>query len=113
MVILRCTQRLLRRLHQTPTENPPASSTTLGDWYGNIVWTHRKPLVLAVSSRTLLPVLVPAGDAQSLGRRLAATLGDVLQALGILTLQVEQEQRHMSQIAFARTVSRQVLGTMN
>src|SRR3989454_7648839 len=58
VVVLRCTQTLLKRLHQTPVD-APASSTVLGDWYANILWVYRKPLVLAVSARTLLPVLLP------------------------------------------------------
>lgn len=74
---------------------------------------YRKPLVLAVSARTLLPLLLPARDPASLGPRLAATLGHVLRALGIPAQQVEEEQRHMGQTAFARTSSRQILGTMN
>ena len=113
MVVLRCTQTLLRRLHQTPAEDAPGSSTVLGDWYANIPWVYRKPLVLAVSARTLLPVLVPARDPASLGPRLAAALGHVLAALRIPAHRVEEEQRHMAQIAFARTISRQILGTMN
>ena len=113
MVVLRCTQRLLRRLRQKPAEDAPASSTVLGDWYANILWVYRKPLVLAVSARTLLPVLVPARDPASLGPRLAGALGHMLAALGIPAHRVEEEQRHMAQIAFARTISRQILGTMN
>lgn len=91
----------------------PASSTVLGDWYANILWVHRRPLVLAVSARTLLPVLFPAGDRASLGDRLSAALGDVLAALGIPVGQINGEQRQMTTVAFARTVSRQILGTMS
>src|SRR5882724_1445968 len=99
MVVLRCTQKLLRRLHQTPAEDAPASSTVLGDWYANILWVYRKPLVLAVSARALLPVLLPARDPASLGPSLAAALGHLLVALGIPAHRVEEEQRHMAQIA--------------
>jgi hypothetical protein len=113
MIVLRCTRTLLRRLHQTPVEGVPPSSTVLGDWYANILWVYRKPLVLAVSPRTLLPVLVPARNPASLGARLTAALGHILAALGIPAYRVEEEQRHMARIAFARTNSRQILGTMN
>jgi hypothetical protein len=61
----------------------------------------------------LLPVLLPARDPSSLGPRLAAALGHILAALGIPAHRVDEEQRHMAQIAFARTISRQILGTMN
>ncbi len=113
MVVLRCTQTLLRRLHQKPMGVAPASSTVLGDWYASLLWLHRKPPVLAVSARSLLPVLVPARDPASLGARFAAALGGVLTALEIPADQIEQEQRHMAKVAFARTMSRQILGTMN
>ena len=113
MVVLRCTQRLLRRLGRAPADDVPTSSTVLGDWYASIVWVHRKPLVLSVSARTLLPVLVPARDPASLGPRLIAATGHILAALGIPAHRIQEEQRHMGQIVFARTISRQILGTMN
>lgn len=113
MVVLRCTQKLLRRLRQNPVEDAPASTTVLGDWYASLLWLHRKPLILAVSARSLLPVLVPARDPASLGARFAAAVGGVLAALGIPAHQIEEEQRQMAQLAFARTMSRQILGTMN
>ena len=37
----------------------------------------------------------------------------MLAALGIPAHRVEEEQRHMAQIAFAKTISPQILGTMN
>src|SRR5207245_6167044 len=60
MVVLRCTRKLLRWLREKPVEDAAASSTLLGDWYANLLWVYRKPLILAVSARTLLPVLIPA-----------------------------------------------------
>src|SRR5207253_1635121 len=74
MVVLRCTRKLLRRLRKTPAEDAPTSSTLLGDWYANVLFVYRKPIILAVSARTLLPVLIPARDPASLGPRLAAAL---------------------------------------
>lgn len=113
VVVVRCTQTMLRRLHQKPVDDAPASSTVLGDWYANILWVHQKPLVLAVSARTLLPVLLPARDPASLGPRLAAALGQMLAALGIPGHRIREEQLQMAEIAFARTISRQILGIMN
>jgi len=113
MVVLRCTRKLLRRLRKTPAEDAPTSSTLLGDWYANVVFVYRKPIILAVSARTLLPVLIPARDPASLGPRLAAALAEILAALGIPADQIRDEQQQMAQIAFAPTISRQILGTMN
>ena len=113
MVVLRCTRKLLRRLRKTPAEDAPTSSTLLGDWYANVLFVYRKPIILAVSARTLLPVLIPARDPASLGPRLAAALAEILAALGIRADQIRDEQQQMAQIAFAPTSSRQILGTMN
>ena len=113
MVVLRCTRKLLRRLRKTPAEDAPTSSTLLGDWYANVLFVYRKPIILAVSARTLLPVLIPARDPASLGPRLAAALAEILAALGIPADQIRGEQQQMAQIALAPTSRRQILGTMN
>lgn len=113
MVVLRCTQKLLRRLRKTPVAEAPSSSTRLGDWYANVIFVDRKPLILAVSARTLLPVLVPARDSAALGSRLAGGVGQMLAALGVPDRQVQEEQQHMAELVFARTLSRQILGSMN
>jgi hypothetical protein len=104
---------LLRRLRKAPVDITPASSGRLGDWYANILFVYRRPLVLAASSRTLLPVLIPARDPASLGPRFCEELGRVLAALGISGAQIREEQQQMTDIVFGRTASRQILGTMN
>lgn len=113
MVVLRCTQKLLRRLHKSHASDTQSSSTLLGDWYANVLFVDRRPLVLAVSSRTLLPVLIPARDPDTLGPRLCEGLGLVLASLGIPDALIREEQRHMAEVVFDKTVSRQILGTMN
>lgn len=113
MVVLRCTRKLLRRLRQTPGREGPKSSTTLGDWYADVVYLDRKPVILAVSARTLLPVLVPARDPGSLGARLSEAAGLALEALGVGPELIAEEQRRMEELVFAPTASRQILGSMN
>lgn len=56
MITIRCTQKLLRRVH--PTDEPRPSTTRLGDWYANLVFARPEQLVLCVSERTLLAVVV-------------------------------------------------------
>jgi hypothetical protein len=91
MIVLRCTRKLLHRLRVEPVEAAPESSTLLGDWYANVLFVNRRPVVLAVSSRTLLPVLVPARDPASLPARLAAAVEEILRALGVQDARVEEE----------------------
>ena len=111
MVTIRCTQKLLRRV-QCSVSQPP-STTFLGDWYANVLYARPEQLILCVSERTLLPVIVTARDARSLGARLAHSLREVLLRLGVSPLLVDAEQSQMSPVAFGPTRNRRVLGTIN
>ena len=111
MVTIRCTQKLLRRMRATDVAAP--STTLLGDWCANILFSRPEQLVLCVSERTLLPVVVPARPAAELGLRLAAGLGRVLAALDVPDPRIAIELREMSAVAFARTQKRSVLGSLN
>lgn len=73
----RCTQKLLDRLHVTPTLAPDPSDSVLGDWYANLIRVGRTQLVLAVSERTLLPVVLEAKDSGSRDRPVSVTAGAV------------------------------------
>jgi hypothetical protein len=68
MVILRPTQKL-RALLATGQPAPGGSDTALGDWYVNRLVVDRQPLLILVSSTSLLPLLVPARDVQGLAGR--------------------------------------------
>ena len=61
MVILRPTQKL-KTLLATGRPAPSSSDTALGDWYVNRLVVDRQPLLILVSSASLLPLLVPARD---------------------------------------------------
>lgn len=113
MVVLRCTQKLLERL-KPPTLVPHGvSSTRLGDWYGNELRLGRQQHWLFVSGRTRLAVIVPARDARQLPTALAGAVRDRLAAIGVSAGHIGEELRQMSEVVFARTDSRSVLGTMN
>jgi hypothetical protein len=111
MVTIRCTKKLLRRVQGEAT--PPSSTTLLGDWYANILFARPEQLILCVSERTLLPVMVIARDARSLGVRLARSLREVLMRLGVPPPLVDAEQMKMNPVAFGPTRNRRVLGTIN
>jgi hypothetical protein len=111
VVTIRCTQKLLRRLQGDTTL--PTSTTLLGDWYANILFARPEQLILCVSERTLLPVVVTARDARSLGVRLAQALREVLHRLGVPWRLVDAEEMKMNPVAFGPTQNRRVLGTIN
>jgi Domain of unknown function (DUF6933) len=110
---LRCTAKLLTRLKVPLTTAPIAPSTRLGDWYANLLFTRPARLVLCVSERTLLPVLVPARELETLLPRFRRTVSDVLEAIGVAEHAVRDEEREMVDVAIGRTASKRVLGSMN
>jgi hypothetical protein len=110
MVTIRCTQKLLRRLR--PSSDTPASTTVLGDWYANVLFS-RPQLVVCVSERTLLPVVLHAKELQTLVPRLSVAVGEVLLRLGVSPKLAQKEQDEMRTFAYGRTQNRRVLGSLN
>jgi hypothetical protein len=113
VVTQRCTVKLLQRLGVPPHPEPPPSSTRLGDWYANLLYTRPTQLVLFVSERTLLPVVVPARPVGALLECVAGGLAAVLEGIGVDDVAIATEVGHMREVAVARTASRRVLGSMN
>ena len=113
MLILRATAKLLARAKPDLDKNPPASTGLLGDWYANLLYVDRQQLILAVSAKTLLPVVIPAKEIRTLPTRLPTALGEVLAGLQVPSAVIETELRHMAEHRYAKTASRTVLGVMN
>ena len=111
MVTVRCTQKLLRRLNVT--SDAAASTTLLGDWYANVLFSRPQQLVLCVSERTLLPVVLPAKELQTLVPRLSSVVGEILLQLGVNPALVKTEQNEMRSFAYGHTQNRRVLGSLN
>jgi hypothetical protein len=113
MVILRCTQKLRKRLQAT---NPPpalSSTTLLGDWYCHLLHLGRTQAILCLSEQTRLPILLPARTAHLFPQRLQLALAAILAALDIPALAIQQELLQMSEYVIAPTASRSVLGSLN
>ena len=110
MVILRPTNKLRTFL---PTSDVSGrSDTALGDWYVNRIVVGRQPLLLLVSSASLLPVVLPARDVRSLPHRLADVVASRLRRVGIEAETIDAEVRTMHPVCIAPTVNRSVLGIM-
>lgn len=112
MFTLRCTQKLLDRLNAEPVPEAEQADTVLGDWHANLVRVGHLQLVLAVSDRTLLPVVVPAKEARTLVQRLAQAVEPVLMSLDLPADEVVAECRAMQQATIGRTANRRVLGSL-
>ena len=91
---------------------PASSDTALGDWYVNRVVAARQPLLLLVSSTSLLPMLIPARDVRGLPTRLVALVEARLRRCGLDDRTIAAETRAMASVAVGPTVDRSVLGIM-
>lgn len=114
MIALRCTRKLAARLKlpaYLPEPLPP--TTLLGDWYGNLVYAGRQPVVMLTSERSLLTVLLPARDLDRLPRDFLGAARDLLQGIGATPDQIDAELLQMADITFGHTTNRSVLGSMN
>jgi hypothetical protein len=110
---LRCTGKLLERLHATPGVDLEEPTTRLGDWYATLVYEGREQLVLCVSERSLLPVVIPAREARTLVPRFQDALAELLVLLGVPAAEIERELADMVDVRIGRTASRTILGSMN
>lgn len=122
MVTLRCTKKLLSRLHlpkpigdtvASPSEPPTISKTALGDWYATLLFVRPKHLALFVSEHSRLAVLLEAAPLSTLTPRFRSALREVLHAVGVSEAAIAKEEAEMISFTVGPTQSRSVLGTMN
>lgn len=112
MVVLRCTHKLQKELGSRRFEETGPSTTTLGDWYGNVLLVHRSKLIMFASEHSRLAVLLPPLDLPRLERHFRAAVPELLQCLGVSGEAIRREERAMMEVAYAPTRNRSVLGTM-
>lgn len=111
MVVLRSTQKVLKLLPKSVGVTG-VSTNALGDWYVNRIVVDRQPLLLLVSSNSLLSVIAVARDVKSLPTRLASLIGARLSRLTIDERVLGLETEALSDVVVARTENRSVLGQM-
>ena len=102
----------LRSLLPTSATVPMCGDTALGDWYVNRLVIDRQPLLLCVSSASLLPILLPARDVRRLPARLGALVESRLRRFDIDARAVHAELQAMDSVAIGPTKDRSVLGIM-
>src|SRR5688572_2829940 len=111
MVFLRATAKLLAKLPAPGAPNG-SSDTALGDWYGTTLVVDRRPLLLLVSSESLLPIVLPARDLRRLPDRLPEVVRARLERLRTPRDQIAAEVAAMNPVVVTKTVSRSVVGIM-
>jgi hypothetical protein len=117
MTVLRCSQKLLKRLRQpaAPPE-PPKQDNPLGEWYGDVFFNDREPFVLLLNAATCAALVLPgrAADLRMLGEHAQYQLAMLLATIGISTADAVREAAAWREpIVFARTASRSLISLMN
>jgi hypothetical protein len=113
MILIRGTQKLLKRLGETPGEFG-ASTNILGDWYANLLYIGSNQYVFYTNAASLLCVVSPAQLVKHrLLQNLREGLGTLLLDIGIPDAQILTELEAMNEYQIGPTDSRSVLGCMN
>ena len=112
MVTLRCTRKLLQQARLIPSNAPIAATTRLGDWYATVL-PRRKPLVLALSEKTLVGAVWRLAPANSVLSRWPEAVRDLLVALAVPPTAVADELIAMNETAAGVTSNRRVVGCLN
>jgi hypothetical protein len=115
MLLLRCTQRLLKASQTTPEEDPAPAEGPLGEWYANVAplpfagrW-----VVMFTHAQTLLTVIAPGRVLRTTVPVFQQRLPELLRRLGIPEEWIAEHAPGECEARVARTDDRRVLGSMN
>jgi hypothetical protein len=111
MVILRATKKVLKVLPESAVD-ADISDTALGDWYLNRITLDRQPLLLLVSSKSLLAVLTPARNVKTFPNRVSEIVANRLERLDVGEHLIRAEIQAMNVAVVGRTQDRSVTGQM-
>ena len=115
-MILHCTQKLLKELENPPLHTPDVPTTGLGNWYANLLTIDRSKCVLFTNEKTLYSFLIPKvkkDNLRNIADEFLLNLNLNLQAEGIPIEVISKVMQEYSDIGFAKTANKQVLGSMN
>jgi phosphoribosyl-ATP pyrophosphohydrolase len=118
MQILRCTAKLQKEmgLKKSDLSDQKFASKILGQWHSNLIYINRKKCVLFVNDDTLFNFIVAdlrRNQIKNLADVFRLNLSCVLHSEGIKTKIVDKILDEYSEIAFAKSDSRKVLGNLN
>lgn len=112
MFNLLATKKLLDRIKPSAFAPDIASNTVLGNWYATVLF-WKPQIALLVNEKTLLPVLMPLVPATDVAVRFPNHLASVLAAHGMPESFIEHELLQMSEVQYAKTSNRSVVGVMS
>ncbi len=112
MFSIYATKKLLDRVKPAELCTVEHPTTVLGNWYATALF-WKPHTALLVNEKTLLPVLLPLAPAATMAERFPRQLGLVLAACGFHPDFIAAERAQMTDVRFAKTANRSVLGMVN
>jgi hypothetical protein len=115
MIAIQCTQKLLKEVGQE-YQGAIIPTVPLGCWHANLLIIGRRKCVLFTNDKTRYSFLVPGlkkSDFKMLDEIFRQSLFKNLMRDGFSQEAIEKVLDEIREIAFTRTSSRSVLGTMN
>jgi len=117
LTLLHCTQKLLKELGNPPLQSPDnLHSTGLGNWYANLLRIDRRKCILFTNEKTLYSFLIPRVKKENLKNivdEFLFYLNMNLQAEGFSIEVINRVLQEYTDIGFAKTASKKILGSMN
>ena len=113
MLVLRCTQKLLKKRPGPENDRVDSMTPVLGDWHANLIRLAHTPIVLCVNDISLLAVLVRGKDFSNLVSAFRSRVVERLERMKIPQEKILAEVSAMEIIRIEGSNSRSVLGSMN
>lgn len=115
MLSIRCTQKLLKELKVTPTQEEQQGGY-LGGWHADLFRVERRKCVLITNDLTLYSLFIPGlkkPELEQFGEVFMQHLFKNLRCEGFTQDQIELVLNEYREIKIAKTNNRSVLGSMN
>jgi hypothetical protein len=117
MRLIHCTAKLLKELGNPPLQRPDTEPNAegLGNWYANLLRIDRRKCILFTNEKTLYSFLIPKvkkKNLQNIFDEFLFNLNMNLQAEGLPLEVINRVIAEYTEIGFAKTASKTVLGAM-
>ena len=115
MIIIRCTQKLLKLSKIKPEQEISAPDAPLGEWYANVIsLTYPgQSAVIYTHNPSRLTVIVKGRSIKTTIEKFEPCLLKLLQRLGADDYLLKTQQVRMREVHIGKTESRSLLGSMN
>jgi hypothetical protein len=113
MLVLRCTQKLLRKNPGPVTGRKDSLAPVLGSWHANLIRLGNSPVVLCANDISLLAIVVRGKDFPRLVFAFRDRLAWRLRRMGVSQQAITVELAAMEIVQIEQSNNRSVLASMN